>query len=311
MRGGRTALAIPCVALLVLAGCTGASKPTALPEGVTATTGAIRGIVVDPAIAPIAKVRVTLHLPAGGNRTASTDGGGRFAFGDLAPGTYVVAFDHLLYEATRTAVEVKAGVDPPPTRVQMTPLFTATPYHEQVKYKGTLLCGYGTPATDSICVLDYTQVACGGGCVPSEHDQLQHLQGDRRSFNLTVGANWQTLVLEVAFGQPAAGNAEAMVMSLSYTGRTSAESFGSVTGPSPLLLRFETGVKHPTEQGAKRPLINASGESDLYLFLNEAPGPNSPVAVAYQQDLEVFETTFYNAKPPPGWSFGHGDEFPF
>jgi hypothetical protein len=308
MHGGRAALILLA---LVLAGCSGTSRPTTLPEGVSATTGAIQGIVVDPAIAPIAKVHVTLALPAGGNKTATTDAGGRFSFGDLAPGTYLLAFEHLLYVPTRTVAEVRPGVDPAPTRVQMAPVFTATPYHEQLKYKGSLLCGYGTPATSSICVLDYTQLVCGGGCAPSEHDRLQHLQGDRRSFNLTVGANWATLVLEVAFDPPSAGNAESMLMSLSYTGRTSSESFGSVSGPSPLLLRFETSVKHPTEQGAKRPLINASGESDLYLFLNEASGPNSPVAFAYQQDLQVFETTFYNAKPPEGWSFAKGDEFPF
>ncbi|MEA3143129.1 MAG: Carboxypeptidase regulatory-like domain [Thermoplasmata archaeon] len=308
MRGGRATLLLLA---LVLAGCSSAPKAEVLPEGVTGSTGAINGIVVDLAIAPIAKVHVALALPGGGNRTTATDSGGRFAFGGLPPGTYVVAFEHLLYLPTRTAVEVHAGSAPSPTRVQLAPVFTATPYHEQIKLKGTLLCGYGTPALSSICVLDYTQLACGGGCVPERHEQLQHAQGDRRSFNLTVGARWETLVVEVAFDKPSAGNAESMLMSLSYTGRTSAESFGSVAGPSPLLLRFETGVRHPTEQGAKRPLINASGEDDLYLFLNEAPGPGSPVAVAYQQELQVFETTFYNAKPPEGWSFAKGDEPPF
>jgi hypothetical protein len=296
---------------VLLAGCSGPEKPTPLPEGVTADTGAIHGIVVDPAIVPIAKVRVALALPGGGNRTATTDAGGRFSFGELKPGTYVLSFEHLLYLPIRTAVDVHAGVEPAPTRVQMTPVFTATPYHEQLKYKGFLLCGYGTPAVSSICVLDYTQLVCGGGCVPQEHDQLQHAQGDKRAFNLTVGANWETLVIELSFDPPAAGNAEAMLMSLSYNGRTSSESFGSVSGGSPLLLRFETGVKHPTETGAKRPLINASGEDDLYLFINEAPGPSSPAAVAYQQELNVFETTFYNAKPPADWSFAKGDEFPF
>ncbi|MFO1535265.1 MAG: carboxypeptidase-like regulatory domain-containing protein [Thermoplasmatota archaeon] len=308
MRGTAAVLALAC---LVLSGCSGEPKAAALPEGVSATTGAIHGIVVDPAIVPIAKVRVALALPGGGNRTAATDDGGRFTFGGLAPGTYFLSFEHLLYHAIRTSVEVLAGVEPPPTRVQMLPVFTAKPYHELLKYKGSLLCGYGSPAVSSICVLDYTQLACGGGCVPEEHERLQHLQGDRRSFNLTVGAHWETLVVETAFDKPAAGNAEEMLMTLSYTGRTSAESFGSASGPSPLLLRFETGVRHPTEQGAKRPLINASGEDDLYLFLNEAPGPGSPVAVAYQQELQVFEATFYNAKPPEGWSFVKGDEFPF
>lgn len=308
MRGGAVAVALLG---LLLAGCANAPAPAALPPDVSSTTGAIHGIVVDPAIVPIAKVHVTLFVPTGGNRTTTTDTQGRFAFGDLAPGTYVLGFEHLLYLPARAAATVTAGVDPAPTRVQLTPVFTATPYHEQLKYKGSLLCGYGTPATDSICVLDYTQLVCGGGCVPQEHGTLQHLQGDRRSFNLTVGANWQTLVLEAAFDKPAAGNAEDMVMSLSYTGRTAGEQFGSATGPSPLLLRFETGVRHATESGSNRPLINASGEDDLYLFLNEAPGPNSPVAVAYQQDLQVFETTFYNAKPPADWSFVRGDDFPF
>ncbi|HUR62344.1 MAG TPA: carboxypeptidase-like regulatory domain-containing protein [Candidatus Thermoplasmatota archaeon] len=304
-------VAVASILLLLLAGCSGAPKAPPLPDDVTATTGAIRGIVVDPAIVPIAKVRVELTLPTGGNRTTATDAAGKFSFKDLRAGTYFLSFSHLLYHDQRASVEVQEAVEPVPTRVQLEPVFTQKPYHEQVKLKGFLLCGYSTPALSSICILDYTQVACGGGCVPQYHETLQHAQGDQRSFNLAIGANWSTMVLEVAFDAPSAGNAKNMVMTLSYNARTSSESFGSTSGPSPLQLRFETGVKHPTETGSKRTMVNASGEDDLYLFLNEATDGSAPVVVAYQQELQVFESVFYNAKPPEGWSFARGDEFPF
>jgi hypothetical protein len=298
------------VGLLLLAGCSSAPKAVQSTDSIAPGTGTISGIVVDTGIRPLAKVHVVLDLPAGGNRTADTDARGAYRFQALAPGTYFLVFTHLLYHTLQSSVEVKEGQASTP-RAMLEPVFTAKPYHEQIKVKGYLLCGYGSLATNSICVLDYTQLVCGGGCAPEYHEQLQHLQGDKRSFDLTVGARWETLVMELAFSPPAAGNAKYMVMSLSYRARTASESFGSVTGPSPLALRFETGVKHPTETGSKRTMINASGEDDLYLFLNEAADPSSPVVVAYQQDLQLFETTFYNAKPPPGWGFAKGDDFPF
>ena len=114
----------------------------------------------------------------------------------------------------------------------------------------------------------------------------------------------------MTFGDPDAGISHSMSLGYSFYGRQSSDSMGSVRGESPLLLRMETGVEHPNA-GGSRPMINASGDDDLYIFVNVSPDEGQFVGLAYQQKMELFQTTFYNAKPQEGWSFIAGDKFPF
>src|SRR5438477_13186878 len=59
----------------------------------SATTGALRGTVVDPAGAVVPGVTVTLLNPTTGQaQTTMTDAKGLYAFSLLAPGTYDVEF---------------------------------------------------------------------------------------------------------------------------------------------------------------------------------------------------------------------------
>jgi len=303
--------AVSALLLLVLAGCSSKAVPDAAAQasaGVSETTGAIAGILVDPAIRPIAGVHVALTLPTGGNRTTQTAANGAFAFKDLAPGTYFLVFTHLLYHTLQTSVEVKAGEVAAP-RVQLDPVFSQQPYHEIQQFKGHLLCGYNAGIA-SPCIFDYTQLVCGGGCNAQAHDILIHAQGDTRFFVTNIGPGWQTEIIEMNFDPPGAGISKSMSMGVSFFKRTSSDFYGSVEGASPLLIRFEVGVVGEGQGGSQK-LINASGQDDLYIFVNVAADSGQPAGFALQQDFRVFQSSFYYAKPQAGWSFVKGDEFPF
>src|SRR5688572_7676599 len=110
----KAVLAILLFANLLLAGCSGGdpAAPVDASEdfedlGVapTATTGVILGVVVDASISPIAEATIQVN-GADGTKTATSDAEGRFAVGDLQPGTYLLQVTHLLYLPAQTSVEV-------------------------------------------------------------------------------------------------------------------------------------------------------------------------------------------------------------
>ncbi|HUR63369.1 MAG TPA: carboxypeptidase-like regulatory domain-containing protein [Candidatus Thermoplasmatota archaeon] len=310
----RALLAAACV--LLLSGCASSGSgngvdPNAfngLTVDVSATTGGIRGIVVDQAIVPIAKVAVALATPTG-NKTATTDAQGRFTFGGLQPGTYFLSFSHLLYKPVQASVEVKAGAEPQITRVLMEALFTAKPYHEQYKFKGLITCGYQGPVITAPCVTDYSSISptCPGGCAP----ELRKVQGDARDFNTSVGPNWQTMVLELVFVSNGQGTSDQMGILISFQKRTAGDWYGLAEGASPILLRLETGVVGPDEQGDTRKMIDPAGQTDLEILGSIKKASGQEAGVGINQEFQVFQTNFYNAKPPAGWSFANSDPFPF
>jgi Carboxypeptidase regulatory-like domain len=315
MRTAQTALLAIGLAIL-LSGCSGSgSSATTNDVGqfkdkevkISGTTGAIRGIVVDQAIVPIPKVAVNVGTPTG-NKTAETDTQGRFVFSELPAGTYFLTFKHLLYRTVQQSIDVQAGVEPPISRVQMDALFTAKPYHDQVKFKGFIACGYNAATVTAPCVTDYTQVAqpCNGGCAP----QLRSVQGDNRVLRTKVDANWQTIVLDMTFTPNGNGNTKEMGLLLRWGTGSASEWFGTTDGASPLQLRFETGVTHTSEAGSRQRQVNVSGESDLDI-LGSITADNGALGASVNQEFLVFHTNFYNAKPPEKWSFAKGDDFPF
>lgn len=295
------------VVLLALAGC--AQKPKDLPVVGDPLKGAIRGLVVDVAIHPIANVLVTLTE---GNRTATTDIQGHFSFGDVQPGTHFLRATHLLYHAVQVVVEVRAGDNQPDySKVQMVPVFTKKPYVEQVRFKGLIECGYSAVIITAPCVTDYSTIACAGGCVKEAHYALVHAQGDQRAFNTTVGADWQTIVIEITFQSNGQGTSDRMGVLMSYYARNAGHWFGSAEGKNPVLLRFEVGERAPSQQGDDRPLVNATGNDDLLILASIATAEGQEAGVGVAQEFEVIQTNFYNAKPPAGWSFVGGSAMPF
>ncbi|HUR62343.1 MAG TPA: carboxypeptidase-like regulatory domain-containing protein [Candidatus Thermoplasmatota archaeon] len=312
----RTAL-LAALVVLLLSGCTSSGNTgTTSDTGqfsdktvtVSSTTGAIRGIVVDQAVTPIAKVAVSVMVGAT-NKTTTSDAQGRFVFSDLPAGTYFMVFKHLLYKTVQQSVDVKAGVaDPPITKVLMEAVFAQKPYHEQFKFKGIIACGYNAVLVTAPCVTDYTSISptCPGGCAP----QLKGAQGDNRAFITSVAPNWQTIVTELTFQSNGQGTSDRMGVLVSYEKRTAGDWFGTAEGLSPIVLRLETGVEGPDQQGEPK-LIPPEGRNDLQILGSIAAAEGQDAGVGINQEFLVFQTNFYNAKPPEGWSFAKGNEFPF
>lgn len=148
----RAASLLGLLALAALAGCAGrASSGTTDPAAdlhlaASATTGVIRGVVVDTALHPLAGARVT--VPVGtATRETNTTVTGAFGFDGLPPGTYLVEARKHGYSTARTSIDVQAGVAAPAVaKVQLAPNPSDRPYVEVFVFKGFLECGITTPA---------------------------------------------------------------------------------------------------------------------------------------------------------------------
>jgi hypothetical protein len=150
-------LALVSAAALLLAGCSQSSadgpEPTTdfdeLNLAPTATTGVIRGVVVDEAIRPLANAIVTLTP---GDKTAQSNANGLFGFQGLDPGTYFLRVEKAGYNATQTSTAVVAGVvDPATVRVLLVLNPRTTPYFEAFSYDAFITCGFAIVVTSVGC----------------------------------------------------------------------------------------------------------------------------------------------------------------
>ena len=326
-------------ALLLLvtfvAGCSGDADPETagdtqddaafeeLGAKATAITGIIRGVVVDDRIAPIEGADITL-TGADTNRSAVSDGEGRFAFADLQPGTYFLLASTLLHLESRTAVEVVAGVDEPPiAKLQLERRFSQEPFVEPYKYDGFIFCNqagivYGTAP----CVTDFSGLASSdipeaarpcvegvrcctaAGCFP----ELRRVQSETRGFTQALGAGWQTLVWEMQWTETSDTFTQlGVTVSYNETERCACHNFASLGSESPFRLQIDLGVDHENSASAEPELIPPEGLPAMYFFVGVRDGP----AVAYSQQFDLFVHFFYYGVPPEGWSFTAGDSVPF
>ena len=140
-RGAPVAVLAAFVAV-AMAGC--ADSPEPEPAGddpfaglqdeveVTATLGAIVGVVVDQAIRPLANATIALTGQAG---NTTTDDQGRFTFGDLEPGTYFLQASARRHEAAQVSVDVVAG-EAAIVRILLIAMTSVEPYHTTLNFHG-------------------------------------------------------------------------------------------------------------------------------------------------------------------------------
>ena len=110
---------------------------------VSDSTGAIRGLILDPSIVPVPGADIEL---VGADHFATSNEEGAFSFDDLDPGTYFLKVTKLGYKEAQQSVEVVAGDDRPPiAKVRIVPAPETLPMALTQNWDGYLACGFGLP----------------------------------------------------------------------------------------------------------------------------------------------------------------------
>lgn len=285
------------LALVFLAGCAQPQAETDartdfddLDLAATATTGIIRGVVVDEAIRPVANASVTLTP---GDKSATTTIAGAFGFEGLQPGTYFLRVERLGYNATQTSTEVVAGVaEPAIVRVQITSNPSVAPYFEVYSYDAFITCGAAIVATS---------VGCNTS--PDVGEAL----GDRVyfRFEFTILPMWTQGELVWQQTQSAGGAMIWEIVDPNYPGAPQPHTGYRETGPSPALAYINTTVLKENEEW----VVGEEGEGNgvqYRIFAGPHPtctGVGFGCGLTVNQRMTSYIHHFYNFAPPEGWRF--------
>jgi hypothetical protein len=303
-------LASALLAAVLLAGCSGGGGGGDGGDGglgtvgeveATATTGGIRGFVVDQKIVPIKGASVTV-VP--GDRSAETDEGGAFVFSGLEPGTYFVKASHPLHETQQQSVEVVAGVsDPAPVKFQLVRVISQDPYYVTLKFEGYIVCSINTAGALS--------EECGEGAgVPCQAPPpygCQRLGGQDNNliqFDFQVEPGAAGIVFETVWEPTSEAGKELYVPVGTNWVCDPGCSWDDVTemqGASP--LHAQIGPEEIESKGIV-PGVNVT----MFVW---AGSFEEPAGVTLNQPFTDFATIFYYIPPPDGWSFVRGDAPPY
>jgi hypothetical protein len=275
--------------------------------GVTAGAGkgVLLGVVVDDAIRPLPGASVALQLPTGLSLNKTTDGDGRFAFGELEPGSYLVTASLLNYKAGQTSVQVVADdPDPRVTRLMLERLYSQEPYSVPLHHEGYIQCGYDITVASSLCLNDYTHFVGPYTCTDCEHIL------DRRSADFSVDAGWQTMIFEMDWDPTTQATSVEMSLTVSHFPRPANHWYCQGSGAHPVLVRMELNVT--CEQHQSDPdQVPPEGLPNMHMFGASNAQEGQFASATFGQKFDVYTHLFYYGKPPEGWSFLAGDQPPF
>ncbi|MCA1812166.1 MAG: carboxypeptidase-like regulatory domain-containing protein [Halobacteriales archaeon] len=317
------------IALFLLSGCSSKATTDTITGAVddlqleaTATTGVIRGVVVDEGIRPLAGVLLTA-TSQGSSFTANSTSTGSFGFQGLPPGTYFVKAHKLGFRDTQVSTEVHAGVsDPHPLKVLLSLDSTyVKPYASATVFKGFIECGVVTPGVGiAVCSIP-NGTTCGNDPVPCS----ANVTSDNFSMFIAVDGGVPLWIQHelVWDATQAAGN------QFSLVARTAtAEGFqgGSYekdlpdqpTGESPLLAVVNTTTIKEYDIGRNgtglAPAVFTGGVEGTgsQVCAPDTPATNPFCAfdtgVTLEQDFTMYTHVFYGFLPPEGYRFSNDGE---
>ncbi len=299
----------------LLAGCSssGDSPSTSLDfsdKGLqaTSTTGVIRGVVVDLAIAPIAKANVTL---IGKARSTLADDTGRFGFDNLEPGTYFLKASKRGFSGTQQSVEVVAGVSEPPIlKVQMERDPTSAPYVVPTHFRGFISCSFKA----ANFVFD------ASSCDPTGLAGYSGRDASSPVFEATRAPTYYQSEMTWESNQPIGDQLVTIQWACKKTDSCQSDDtyrLCNVRGPAPLTCRVNAttggggggvGIKE-AQLGTNNTAFMVSMFSNCSPCYRDTGAPDPlgigilGVGVVTEQTFDVYNHLFYNYSPPADWTF--------
>ena len=291
--------------LSALAGCAGGGAPAADPAEpafeqleleATATTGVLRGVVVDEAVRPIGGAEVVL---TNGGRNTTTTADGLFGFAGIEPGTYFLSVSKVGFFAVQQSAEVIAGdSEPPVVKVLMRADANYQPYVSQFVYEGWIecttsflvLCGAPNTIEPILCE---AYGACYG-----------NLTNDRFTWNFYYAPNMTWLQTEMVWESSQSLSPEfGLEMETLASGCEGDDYYFFAGGPSPIVWGVNGSVVEETE-------VALGPECPVYYSVFAGGNAGVPVGFTLQQRFTAFSFAFYSYAPPEGWSFAETGEVP-
>lgn len=212
----------------VLAGCAGdgggkddlpAADFDDLDLKATATTGIIRGVVVDEAIRPLGSVDIGTTLPDGSVRNTTSNSDGAFGLDGLPPGTYFLQARKPGFVATQVSTDVVAGVaEPPIVKVLLVADPSTIPYATFLVYDAFVACSFTFPVVSF--------AACGLAAEETNNAFLVEYEVDKLPTLVQSEALWETT--------QALGNE--LGLSITDFSNGPQRTVNATNGPSPIFI---------------------------------------------------------------------------
>ena len=294
-----TAGAVPAVALgllVALAGCAGGKQAATASEGeAPLAPGALAGVVLDPAIRPLAGV--TVSIPGRPDVAANVTGtDGTFLLTGVGAGTVVVSAGKAGY--LTAFVQAEAG-DPEaaPLQVLLQPLQETQPYTVLESYDGFMECGVGS--APAMGIMAGCMVIVGGtlyiACVGSDPVPPTGVcVGETSPYYVsTARGNMTTAQTEAVWSPTVQGQSELLIGS--YVVDTQGAVVGGLpyaVGQSILVRPLNATVVDEADLG---------GANSAAIFVN--PGNSGPANLVVQQAYQVFHTSTFHFELEEGWIF--------
>ncbi len=319
------AVSLFLIFLVALAGCADSKAPVAEDDGFTdkplesdATTGIIRGVVVDDSFTPVAGATIVLQIDGGTQETVA-DAEGRFGYSKVPPGVYFLKASAELHTETQFSATVVAGqAQPPIISVQLVRLYAGDPYVVPIVQDGFFQCSQAntppylyssSPCHSPANGVDLCDMA--GACLPQNRD-----------FHADVEAGWQTMVFEMTWESTAQGTSDRMGMSVSTykPERNTNHWFASVASKNPMRFQLDVGTPHATAQEGSGPMgpVPVDGMVDMsyYISVRSPEGAVcaiwcAPPGLAFDQSFTTYLHQFYYLPAPVEWSIVAGDTVPY
>lgn len=295
-------LMLGVIVIALLAGCAApaegarAGSVEAPPPEFDATTGAISGVVSDDEARPIVGAQVGIQGDVHEQATV-TDVTGKYTLSSVPPGKYQLFAQHLGYQATVRAVEVREG-EVAEVRLVLVAI-DVREGHSQIWFKpGYFECSWTGVGGTGPCFFPFVG--------QNSYVPVDPWTNNKRQFDYLVGEGVMTVTNELDWRQSSYGTSEKLSVFLSYTTRTTSHWYCRSEGKQPVLLRWERGdldakqgecVTGPSALPSAEPKVIPMKGQNLTSRVNVGSGTYGP-AIAFQQSFDIHFGVFYWVAAP-------------